>query len=248
MNNFDNTPIMTSSSDTPGPMGWIQTWIKAITQPNEQSFIEIVSSPEATSKTAFIWVFIAGTVAGLMQAVVSTISLATGTASQISSIPGLEQYFPSGSSGNTDIATLATTLFTGICSAPIAGLVSIVFFALGVAIIQWVAKLFGGTGSFEKLAYAFAAISVPMSLISAVLSFIAVIPYVGLCGGILSFGLAIYSLYLQVTATKAVNNFGWGQAIGSVLIPLAVAFTFCCCLVFVGVMAFGAVMGQNFAP
>ncbi len=241
MNDFDNTPIMPSSSGTPGPMGWIQTWIKAITQPNERSFVEIINSPEATQKTAFIWVFIAGTVAGLTQAVVNTISLATGAASPLSSIPGLEQYFPSGG-GNTDITTLATTLFTGICSAPIAGLVSILFFALGIAIIQWIAKLFGGTGSFEKLAYAFAAISTPMALISVVLSFIAVIPYVGFCGSILSFGLAIYSFYLQVTATKAVNNFGWGQAAGSVLIPLAVVFLFLCCCAVIGIGAFGSII------
>jgi hypothetical protein len=242
MSQFDNTPIMPEPSGTPGPAGWVQTWIKAVTQPNEQSFIQIVGNSDATSKTAFIWVFIAGTVAGIVQAIIRTITLAMGTAPQLP-IPGLEKFMPSGG-GSTDLASLGVSLVTGLCGAPVAGLLGIVFFALFVAIVQWVAKLFGGTGSFEKLAYAFAAISVPMTLVSTIFSFISVIPYIGLCGGIFSLGLAFYSIYLEVTATKAVNRFGWGQAAGSVLIPFAVLFTFCCCIVFGLSMALGATISQ----
>ncbi|MBN8582309.1 MAG: hypothetical protein J0L96_16710, partial [Anaerolineae bacterium] len=52
-----NTPIGVSK---PGPAGWIQTWIMAVTKPNEQTFIEISESPDAKIQTALIWAVIAG--------------------------------------------------------------------------------------------------------------------------------------------------------------------------------------------
>ncbi len=240
-----NTPIMQPQAK-PGPAGWVSVWIKAVTQPNEQAFADIINGPDANSKTAFIWIFIAGTLTGIIQAVIRTISMAAGLTQQIP-IPGLEQYMPSSGAG---AGSALSTFFIGICSAPIAGLLSIAFFALIVAIIQWIAKLFGGTGSFEKLAYAMAAISLPVSLVTSILSFIAIVPYVGICGSLISLLIALYSLYLQIVAVKAVNRFDWGPAIGSVLIPFAVIFFFCCCLVFGISMATGAYFGSSngFAP
>jgi hypothetical protein len=246
MNQFDNTPVG-SMGTPPGPSGWFQTWIKAISQPNEQAYIEIVNSPEATSKTAFIWVFIAGTLVALVQAIVRTIALVTGLGGQMPAIPGLEEYLPAGG-GVADPSSVGFALISGICGAPFAGLLVIIMFALVVAIVQWIAKLFGGTGSFEKLAYGFAASYVPITVVSTIFSFITIIPYVGLCGSVLSLLLGLYSLYLQITATKAVNGFGWGQAAGSVLIPGLVIFSLCCCLVFGLAMALGASFGQGFTP
>jgi hypothetical protein len=123
-----------------------------------------------------------------------------------------------------------------------------------VAIIQWIAKLFGGTGTYEKLLYALAAITVPFTIVSSLFILLGVIPYVGICTGVISIGLAIYSLVLQIMAVKAVNRFGWGQATGSVFLPGCVIFIFCACVVFGGLMLLGPVIGQtfeginNFAP
>jgi len=121
-----------------------------------------------------------------------------------------------------------------------------VMFALVVAIVQWIAKLFGGTGTYEKLLYAMAAITVPFSIASSLLVLLGVIPYVGACFGILSFGLSIYALVLQVMAVKGINRFGWGQAAGSVFIPGCVVFILCACVVFGGLMLLGPVIGDTF--
>ncbi|GAB4540005.1 MAG: hypothetical protein Fur002_05980 [Anaerolineales bacterium] len=58
MSQFDNTPIMSDPTGAPnptgavpGPAGWIQIWIKAVSQPNEQTFIDVTESPEAQPKT-----------------------------------------------------------------------------------------------------------------------------------------------------------------------------------------------------
>lgn len=235
-----NAPVMESK---PGVAGWIQVWTKVFTKPTEQTFIEITDSPDAVAKTAYIWVFIAGTVSGIFQAIVRAIYSAMGATPQLP-IPGLEQYMPQTPAG--DVGSVLASLVGGICASPIAGLLSILFFAIGVAIVQWIAKLFGGTGSYEKLAYAFGAVSLPLTLVTSLLSLLGAIPFVGICTGVLSFGLSVFAIYLQIAGVKAVNRFGWGQAAGSVLIPFFVVLFVCGCVVIGGLMLLGPVIGDVF--
>jgi len=235
-----NDPIMESR---PGPAGWLPVWIKAVTQPNEQTFINISEHPDATSKTAFIWIFIAGTVTTLVSGLIQALLLAVGVVPQ--TYPGMEQ-FPGGGADMMPFVA-GSSLVSTICAAPIAGVLSVIFFAIGVAIIQWIAKMFGGAGTFDKLAYAIAAISVPVSLVSMVLTPLNIVPYLNICTGLLSFGIAIYALYLQVLAVKAVNRFGWGAAIGSVFIPSLVIIFVCGCLVIGGLMLMGPAIGEVFS-
>jgi len=235
-----NTPLMDSP---PGPAGWLPVWIKAVSQPNEQTFIAITEQPDATSRTAFIWVFIAGTISGIVQSILRTIILATGGVPQMP-IPGLEQFSQQPVGG--DASSIGISLVTGLCLSPVAGLISILFFAIFTAITQWVAKLFGGSGTFEKLAYGLAAVTVPFTLVSSVLTLVSAIPYVNICTGILSFGLGIYALVLEIMAVKAVNRFGWGAATGSILLPaFAIAF-FCACLIVAGAALLAPVIGNVF--
>ena len=242
MSQFDNTPITPPSSGAPGPAGWLPVWIKAVTKPSEQTFIDITESPDANTRTAYIWIFLAGTLSGILQAISTTIRLAMGASSQFQ-IPGLEQYMPQTSSGGGGIGA---TLIGGLCGSPIAGVVSVVIFALLVAIIQWIAKMFGGTGTYDKLLYAFAAITVPFTIVSSVLTLFSAIPFVGLCFGVISLGLSLYALVLQVMAVKGVNRFGWGQAAGSVFIPGCTVFIICACVVFGSLMLLGPVIGNVF--
>jgi hypothetical protein len=102
-------------------------------------------------------------------------------------------------------------------------------------------------GTFDKLAYASAAISVPFSLLTGVLTLFAAIPFVGLCTGIISLLLSFYVLFLQITAVKAVNRFGWGAAIGTVLLPVLVIGFFCGCLVIGGLTLLGPTIGDVFS-
>ncbi len=232
-----NTPVMESK---PGPAGWFPVWIKAVTQPNEQTFVDITESPDASSRTAYIWIFIAGTISGIIQAIANTIRLSMGLGSAFQQIPGMEQ-FPQSTGGGG-----AGVLIGGLCASPIAGLISVVLVALLVAIVQWIAKLFGGTGTYDKLLYAFAAITVPFSIVSSVLILLGVIPYVGICFGVISLGLSIYALVLNVMAVKGINRFGWGPAAGSVLIPGCVVILLCACVVIGGLMVLGPVIGNVF--
>jgi hypothetical protein len=54
-------------------------------------------------------------------------------------------------------------------------------------------------------------------------------------------------LFLQITAVKAVNRFGWGQAAGSVLLPGLIFLVVCGCIVGVGVMLLGPTISEVFS-
>jgi hypothetical protein len=233
-----NEPVMNETK--PGPAGWFQVWIKAVTKPSENTFYELTEDPAATAKTAYLWAFIAGTFAMIMQSILQAIYTATGS---MPVIPGLEEYMPS-ATGDAGSAFMALAI--SLCLSPVVGGVSVLFFALSTAIIQWIAKLFGGLGTYDKMLYAMAAITVPFTLVSSVLSLFSAIPFIGACFGFVSLGLSLYVLVLQVMAVKGVNRFGWGQAIGSVFIPGLVIFIFCCCVVFGLSMMLGPVIGDVF--
>lgn len=219
MNEQNNAPM---SPEPSGFSSWLSTWMDAVTKPNEQTFARLAASPNAKMSTAFLWVFIGSLVnffvASLVQGAVM---------GQMVQQFGLED-MPS--------TTVGGGFLAAICGAPVGGIVSVLFFAMFTGVVQWVAKMFGGKGTFEQLAYVFAAITVPFTLISSVLTLLAAIPYVGTCFGLLSIAAAIYVIVLEVIAVKGVNQFGWGQAAGSLFLPGIVLFC-CIAIVVIGLLS-----------
>lgn len=217
--------------------GWFSTWMTAVTKPNEQTFATLAEHPDAASNSrAFTWVFIAGTVAALISGILNAILTLAGFGSSA----GITSYF--GGDANRGIAF---TFGVAICSSPVAGAIGTLAFAIFTGIVQWVARLFKGTGSFSQLAYTLAAISVPFTLVSSFLSPFSVIPYVGYCVSAISLILGLYAIVLEIMAVKGVNKFGWGEAAGSVFLPILLVI--CCAVVFgVAMGALGAAVGETF--
>lgn len=219
MNEEMNAPM----SPDPEPAGysdWFTTWMNAVSKPNEQTYANIASSPNAKTSTALLWVFLGGLINFFVISLVQTAIMGQF-------LEGLDlEGFSGGGTGFSFISA--------ICGAPVGALFSVLMFAVFTGVVQWVAKMFGGTGTFEQLAYTFAAITVPFTLVSSVLSLLSAIPYIGACFAVLSLLLAIYIIILEVMAIKGVNKFGWGQAVGSLFLPVIVVL---CCL---GVFVIGA--------
>jgi len=210
MNEQDNAPL---SPEPSGLSSWFSTWMEAITKPNQQTFARLAASPNAKMTTAFLWVFLGSLVnfffASLVQGAVM---------GQMMQQFGIE---------NVPVRSLGGGILYAICGAPVGAVISVVFFALFTGVVQWVAKMFGGKGTFEQLAYVFAAITVPFTLISSVLTLLSAIPYIGMCFGLLTFAAGIYVLVLEVLAVQGVNHLGVGQAAGAVFLPGIVLF---CCI------------------
>ena len=215
MNEQNSTPA--SPQPPSGVSSWFSVWMDAVTKPSERTFARLAASPEAKMSTAFLWVFLGSLInfffASLVQGAIM---------GRMMQQFGLENISRTGLGGG---------IVSIICGAPIGAVISVVFFAIFVGVVQWVAKMFSGTGTFEQLAYAFAAIAFPFTLISSVLTLLSAIPFVGLCFGILTLALSIYVIVLEVMAVKGVNQFGWGQAAGSFFLPGIVLF--CCVAVVV---------------
>jgi len=170
MNEQSNAPM---PSGTSGFAGWFSTWMTAVTKPNEQTFAEMAEHPDAQSNNrAFIWVFLAGTIAALISGVLQAILGLAG----FEAVLGLADLF-----GGSAQRGVGVTLGIAICSSPVAGALGTLGFAIGVGVIQWIAKMFKGIGTYSQLAYAMAAVTVPFTLVSSILTPFSVIPYVVYC-------------------------------------------------------------------
>jgi hypothetical protein len=237
MNEPSNAPLSASPADA-GIAGWVSTWMTAVTKPNEQTYAALAEHPDArTNNRAFTWVFLAGTASALISGVLQAILELAGFPSQS---PSWGEMF-----GRSAAQGGMVSFGVAICASPIAGAIATLFFAIAIGIIQWIAKMFKGTGTYSQLAYTVAAISVPFSLVSAILTPFSAIQYVNICTGLLSIGLGLYALVLQVMAVKAVNKFGWGEAAGSVLLP-GVLFVCCAFAVIAGLASLGLAVSDTF--
>jgi uncharacterized protein YggT (Ycf19 family) len=227
-----NMPVANAPTPSGGGSKPIyQIWIDALTKPNENTFAEIAASPNAKATTAYLWVFVGYLVEFFLSALVS--------GGRYSSM--LSQYGGSGVGSG-----IVGTLVTAVCGGPILAVIFTIFFAIWILIIQWIAKMFGGQGTNDQLAYAIAAIGAPFSMISGVISLFSAIPYVGYCFTALLFIAVLYVIVLNVMAVKGVNQFGWGQAIGTVLIPAVVIGLVCGCLAAITAIALGSAIGNVF--
>ena len=230
-----NAP-MSSMPSGGGPVPFYQVWINALTKPNEQTYADMANSGNAKATTAYLWVFIAALVEFFFVSLVQSAQIGRILASSNSNLP---------------VRGVGLTLITAVCGAPIVAVIIVVFFAVGVAIIQWIARMFGGRASFDQMAYVFGAIYAPFLLVSTVFNLFGAIPFVGLCFRVV-LGLAgLYIVVLQIMAVKGVNQIGWGQAAGSVLIPGFAVFLVCCCLGAVAGAAGGVALRniiQQFRP
>src|SRR5512134_1070244 len=84
MNDQMNTPM---SPEPAGVASWADTWMDALTKPNEQTYAIMASQPDAmTNGRAFTWVFLAGTIAALITGVLQAVLQMAGLTPQM---PGL---------------------------------------------------------------------------------------------------------------------------------------------------------------
>jgi hypothetical protein len=233
MDDQSNMPVMPAA-----PESFFQVWIKAVTKPSEQTYADLAASPNAKANTAYLWLF----VAALIQFFLTSLVQGAVMKQMMGQFGGGQfgQFSQLGGGG------ILGTIITAVCGAPVAAIFLTLFFALDVAVIQWIAKMFGGKGNYTQLLYVWSAIAVPYMLVSSVLTLLAAIPYVGFCFGLVSLLAVLYLIFMNVTAIKGVNQFGWGQAIGSVLIPGLVIGFICGCLVFASFLVLGPIIDKTF--
>jgi hypothetical protein len=224
--NIQTTAPMPGDPDYPASQGAFPVWQKVYTKPSEQTFVEITSHPEAKARSAYTWVFLAGALAGLINSVTQTI--VTMVAFRQAN-PELGQAAPGVVGGMFGVMGL----LGAICAAPVVGVFEVIGFALNVGVVHATARFFGGQGTFDRLAYAFGAITVPVSVISAFLIPFNAIPFAAYCTWPALVLLGLYVLYLELIAVKAVNQCSWGEAAAAFFMP-TILFLLLCSLLTLG--------------
>lgn len=211
---------MIDDPDFPPPQGAFPVWSKVYTRPGERTFLEITTHPEATAKAAYIWVFLAGALSGLINSMLQFIVGYMGLQQVAQSQLGQQLPLNPGAVG-------LGGLIGAICSVPSAGTFAILSFMISTGIVHATARFFGGQGSFDRLAYGIAAVVAPLWLLSALMIPLNAVPFAAFCTAPLLLGLSLYSLYLQTAAIKAVHGLGWGESIGALILPVILIALLC---------------------
>lgn len=194
---------------------WFEVWRMVVTQPGEESFETVLDDPQASARRGYTWVFVVAIVTGVLQ--LASQSLWGGTVFN---------------TGDTDVN------FSPICGViclPVAAALAVLGVIIFSGIQNFIARLLGGQGEFDSMAYSYASFSAPISVISGLLG---LIPYVGCFG----FFVGLYGLVLNVFAVKVVHRLDTGRALLTVFwwIPIG-----CVCL-FLFICVGGAAVGNVF--
>lgn len=201
----------------------LQTWINVLTHPNEQTFAEEGSRPQANFTTAIIWMVITGAVTGILGWV--AFNLLFGSSNGLLAMIEQMDLPPE------TAAQMREMFSNGMMSAFVggAGLSSIVttplFFLIGAGLFYLIGRMLGGQGDLGRYAYLLASFQAPLGIITALLG---LVPMLGGCLGLL---LSIYSLVLTFFATKVGLNLSSGKAIAVIVIPVAVLLLLMICFV-----------------
>jgi hypothetical protein len=209
---------MSISDMSSGTVSFLQIWLRALTKPNESTYSLLAASPRAKASKAFLWIFLCTLAPALVSVLVS--------GSRIT-----QRLQDAGVDTGVAGRGFGAAAINFLCVTPFAAALGVVGFIISVGLMQWVARMFKGQGTFDQLAYTLGAITAPGVLITAVLTLPSLIPVLGICSGLLSLLFSIYLFVLEVTAIKAVHKFGLGAAIGTAVIPgLALAVILCCAI------------------
>lgn len=146
------TPTPASEMDMPGePMGAVETWMKAVTSPSEETYLKIVSDPGLSAGKAYGWVALGAAIG----AIFSIIGQALGIS-------------PLGDMASSPISVFLSSV-----------IVSVIAITILTGLTHGIAKMLGGTGTFTKLLYASAAYGLPLGVVSSFLSIIPIVNLLG---------------------------------------------------------------------
>ena len=208
---------------------WYQVWLKAITEPKEATYQDLVTRPGVSLGKACLWVGVVGVISAI-------ISLGFFVV-----FGGMSFLGPWSQETSDALSFLTGSAIFLVCLVPLAGAFAVFGLLFSSGISHLLARALGGTGSYEQLAYAIAAYTAPGSLVSSAVSFIPCVgPLVGL-------PFSFYLLFLNVLAIKAVHHLSWGRAVISSVLFVAFVLFILSCVVIVILALLGPAIGNVFS-
>ncbi len=202
-------PLVSEQSAGSQSSSWDKVWIKVLTKPSVATFAGILREGHTASGRAYTWI-IMGTLIGMIARWFVLIMIALSSR--------LTPFQETGLFPEMKPDMLVELLY--VFMVPFLAVFGLWFHT---HITQWVARMFGGTGTYVELVYLRAAYLAPISIIANPLNIVPII------GGFLSLLIILYLALLDVIAVKTVNRFSWVAAIAAVILPsLALGLLFVC--------------------
>lgn len=212
-------PLQAALSELP------QQYMKVLTHPNPITFIQ------EKGKAAWNIIWLQLIAIAIIEGIVSWFTFRTNgslVAGQITNNPAGQQH-----AFNMIQFYAAPSLFS-ILAATIIG------FFVWTGISQWLARSFGGVGTYLQFAYSYMLFNAPISIIAGILS---IIPGIG---PVIAFAGLVYSLVLQTFMTMGVHRLNGKKAALATLLPLGVLFLlFCFCATIFGTFIATVIGGQR---
>lgn len=218
---------MDSFTPTP-PLGealtWQQVWLRALTQPSEVTYEELLNDPQASPNRAYTWVTIAAAISAITQVILSAVFQATVGFNNLIRFNFTSSSSQGFSTTQNEADPAFILAFGLVCIVPLSIVLAPIVLTIGAFILNFVAQMLGGKGDYRDLMYLMASYTSPISLFNGVLASIPII-------SLLSILVALYAFVLQVIAIKTVHRFGWMEAMVTAIIPVAILIgLFCCCI------------------
>lgn len=208
------------SSAGPRPFGEIPSlWLK-IFEMNEEFFAQ--EAPRASGTNTFISVLIITGVA-VVAAVISTL---IGSGLQAAILP--PEY------RDAALVGAGAGITGAVCGGLLGGLIG---FYLGNGFVYLAARILGGTGDYVTQTYLASLFTVPIGIVSGVLS---IIPCVG---PIIALVISIYGIVLNARVVKVTHNLTTGKSVVAVLSPAIIGMLLACFVIVVLTLLGGAVGG-----
>lgn len=214
MSDFREGNAMTSETRSDGnpteyrTYSWLEAWRLALTRPNEETFRSLADDPNGSLGRALSWIAITSAISYLITASVQL--LLSGLFTGPSLLEALEH--------EAGLLLSRGLMIAGVygCGLPMVVLISVVSMLFYSGVVQFTASVMGGKGTFVEMAYALAAFTAPLTLLSGVIGSIPLV-------NCLTIPLGIYSLLLTLLAVKSVNRMSWGKTISTFAVLLLVS-------------------------
>jgi hypothetical protein len=226
MSNFE--PVSLEAEDIPETLPWYDVWTLALTEPTVAGYQKIASQPNASAIRAAGWIFLCALVGNIIAVVVQFLFGNSIFHELNKAIAQSGLQLPVQQIGMTYL----------LCAIPVSAIFTVIVMFINVFLIKFVGGLLGGSGTMDEIFYTIAAFTAPLTLISGIISGL---PVINAIAGLM---LGLYSIYLYLLSINVAHRFGWGKAIATILILIAVFFAIGCLLFFCVISIFGPTLGR----
>jgi|GEM_PF-6313782 len=209
------------------PFIWYDVWLRALTQPTQESYTALLRDPLASQKRVYGWTIVSNLVTWLIL-VITLVAMVNPTLTEFLAEYGRE--YGIGISTMQNFEMLLGIILLAL--VPVQTVASLINLILTGAIYAFVAAFVGGSGNYSRIVYLLGAWQAPYNILIGILIAILVlvkVSFVSVIVGTLIFGVLLYSIWLNLASLSTAHNLKWEKSC-IVIVVGAILSTILSCL------------------